>query len=67
MSVTAPEVSRGIAERKRQSIIPTGVRTVVTDNPGCVLHLRGVFNAAGEDIDVLHPAEIVARQVRGLQ
>jgi hypothetical protein len=26
-----------------------------------------VFNAAGEDIDVLHPAEIVARQVRGLQ
>jgi Fe-S oxidoreductase len=58
-SVTAPDVSSVIAARKLESLSAAGVSTVVADNPGCVLHLRGVIDAAGVDMDVVHPAEIL--------
>jgi Fe-S oxidoreductase len=63
-SVTAPEVSKGISKRKLVSLQAAGVTTVVTDNPGCVLHLRGVVDAAGVEMEVLHPAEVLARRLR---
>jgi iron-sulfur cluster protein len=63
-SITSPQLSQGVAERKLASLEAAGVNTVVTDNPGCVLHLRGVVDAAGVDLDVRHPAEILAERLR---
>lgn len=62
-SVTSPDVSEAISARKLASLQAAGVTTVVTDNPGCVLHLRGVMDAAGVDMEVLHPAEILERRL----
>lgn len=62
-SVTSPGVSEAIAARKLKSLQAAGVATVVTDNPGCVLHLQGVLDAAGVEMKVLHPAEILEQRL----
>jgi Fe-S oxidoreductase len=58
-SITAPDVSSVIAARKLESLRAAGVSTIVADNPGCILHLRGVIDAAGVEMDVVHPGEIL--------
>jgi L-lactate dehydrogenase complex protein LldF len=60
-SVLRPEVAAGILARKLACVAGSGADVLVTDNPGCVLHLRGGAAAAGLDIDVRHLAEHLAR------
>ena len=62
-SVTAPEVSAGILARKLENVAASGARVLVTDNPGCVLHLRGGVDAAGLDVRVMHVAEFLAERL----
>ena len=59
-SVTRPEVAEHILERKLANILRTGARTVVTDNPGCIMHLRGGLDAKKLPVQVLHIAELMA-------
>jgi iron-sulfur cluster protein len=59
-SVTRPEVSERILERKLDNILKTGARTVVTDNPGCIMHMRGGLDAKKLPVQVLHIAELMA-------
>jgi Fe-S oxidoreductase len=58
-----PEVARGIAARKLANVAATGAGTLVTDNPGCLLHLRGALDAAGQPVRALHLAELVAERL----
>jgi L-lactate dehydrogenase complex protein LldF len=60
-SIEHPRVAERIARRKFQNIRATGAPIVVTDNPGCILHLRGVAHANGYPIEVLHLAEALDR------
>ncbi|MEX2178340.1 MAG: (Fe-S)-binding protein, partial [Gemmatimonadaceae bacterium] len=62
-SLTAPEVSRGILERKLENVAASGAQVLVTDNPGCVLHLRGGADASGSRIRVVHAAEFLAARL----
>jgi Fe-S oxidoreductase len=59
-SLGNPELSAGILERKLSALADTGVRTVITANPGCVIHLRGGAHASGRPFDVQHVAEYLA-------
>jgi Fe-S oxidoreductase len=59
-SFDAPEVGRGIVERKFANVDATGASVLVTDNPGCVLHLRGAAAASGRRLQVKHLSEVVA-------
>ena len=59
-SIDHPKVSRGIVARKLDNVTSTGANVLCTDNPGCVLHLRGAAHAAGLPVDVKHVAEILA-------
>ncbi|MEE8421840.1 MAG: LUD domain-containing protein [Dehalococcoidia bacterium] len=59
-SAIAPEMSEGVVARKLENVAATGAHTLVTDNPGCILHLRGAADAAGLDLQVLHVAEYLA-------
>jgi glycolate oxidase iron-sulfur subunit len=36
---------------------------LVTTNTGCALHLAAQARAAGLDTEVLHPVELIARQL----
>jgi iron-sulfur cluster protein len=62
-SFDAPEVARGIVERKLSNIDSTGADVLVSDNPGCVLHLRGAADASGRRLRVHHLAEIMAARL----
>jgi Fe-S oxidoreductase len=50
--------------RKLGNAEATGARTIVTDNQGCIMHLRGGLDAQGKRIDVRHLAELLAERVR---
>jgi L-lactate dehydrogenase complex protein LldF len=54
-----PRVAERIAARKLLNVDRTGVGIVVTDNPGCIMHLRGVVDASKRSVQVMHLAEIV--------
>jgi Fe-S oxidoreductase len=58
-SIEYPEVGRGIVERKLENVCSTGARVLCSDNPGCILHLRGSAHAAGHAFDVRHIVEVL--------
>jgi L-lactate dehydrogenase complex protein LldF len=62
-SVDHPAVAREIAERKLGNVASTGARLLVSDNPGCLLHLRGAVHAAGMGVEVRHLVEVLAERI----
>ncbi|HZQ97456.1 MAG TPA: LUD domain-containing protein [Chloroflexota bacterium] len=63
-SVEHPRVSQLVAERKLANADATGAQILVTDNPGCIAHLRGAMHASGRPTRVVHLAELVAQRLR---
>jgi len=62
-SLDYPEVAREIVGRKLENVAASGASILVTDNPGCLLHLRGAADARGLPIRVMHLAEVLAEQL----
>jgi L-lactate dehydrogenase complex protein LldF len=60
-----PEIAGRLAHRKLARAGGAGASIVVTDNPGCVMQLRGAGAARVEATEVLHLAELVARHLPG--
>lgn len=59
-STVHPKVAAQILARKLENVRQTGARTLVTDNPGCIMHLRGGITAQGLPVRVMHLAELMA-------
>lgn len=64
-SLAAPDLSAGVLERKLDNVRASGGRVLLTDNPGCLLHLRGGADAADLDVEVMHVAEYLAARLPG--
>ncbi len=62
-SVGSPGVAEGILARKLDCVDESGAATLVTSNPGCILHLRGGAHASGRQLNVLHIAEYLAARL----
>ncbi len=63
-SFDAPEVARGIVERKLANVDSTQATVLVSDNPGCLMHIRGAADASGRrSLRVRHVAELLAEQL----
>ena len=62
-SIDHPELAREIAGRKLECVRATGAAILATDNPGCLLHLRGAAHAAGDGFAVRHVVELLAEAV----
>jgi len=62
-SLAHPAVSSPIARRKLDNVRATGAAVLVSDNPGCLLHLRGASEAAGDGFAVRHVVELLAEAV----
>jgi L-lactate dehydrogenase complex protein LldF len=58
-----PEIAERLMDRKLNSAEATGAKIVVTDNQGCIMHLRGGCNAAGRPLQIVHIAEVVAERI----
>ncbi len=62
-SVRQPEVSLAMADDKLAGAVEAG--TIVTADPGCLMHLRGRAERVGAPVRVVHLATALARGVRG--
>jgi iron-sulfur cluster protein len=61
-----PEVAERLMDRKLDDAEATGAPVLVTDNQGCIMHLRGGCDAAGRPLQVRHLAELVAERLRAM-
>lgn len=62
-SIDHPALAREIATRKLDNVRATGAAILATDNPGCLLHLRGAADVAGDRFVVRHIAEVIAEVI----
>jgi Fe-S oxidoreductase len=61
-----PGVSERLMNRKLDNAQATGAPVLVTDNQGCIMHLRGGCDAGGRDLQVKHLAELVMDRIENL-
>jgi Fe-S oxidoreductase len=61
-----PEISERLMNRKLNNAESTGAHTIVTDNQGCIMHLRGGCDAAGRPLEVKHIADLLAERIRAI-
>lgn len=65
-SLTAPQMAAGILERKLDSVEETNASVLITNNPGCVLHLRGGVDARRGRVRVAQFAEYLGGRLERL-
>jgi iron-sulfur cluster protein len=58
-----PQVADRMAEWKLEAIAATGCTLLASDNPGCLLHIRGAAAKRGLDLRVAHVLELVAERL----
>ncbi len=63
-SILQPGLAGPIGARKIAAIQRSGARIVATGNPGCLLQIRTGVAAAGLDVQVIHPVELLADAYR---
>jgi glycolate oxidase iron-sulfur subunit len=66
-SITQPEMSRRLRERKLDSALATGARVIATANPGCMLQLRAGLRRRGgssTEVQVRHIVELLDESYR---
>ncbi len=60
-SVTDTDISLAILEERLDAIEATGATTLVSANPGCLLHIQSGARRRGLDLRVMHVAEFLDR------
>ena len=60
-SVTDTDISLAILEERLDAIEATGATTLVSANPGCLLHIQSGARRRGLDLKVMHVAEFLDR------
>ncbi len=58
-SLTEPELSHAVLNRKVMAIEEAAPDVVVTGNPGCIMQIGAGLAAAGSSVLVMHPVEIL--------
>ncbi|HYT33874.1 MAG TPA: heterodisulfide reductase-related iron-sulfur binding cluster, partial [Ktedonobacteraceae bacterium] len=62
-SIEHGDVSKRMMDNKLNNAESTGATVLVTDNPGCLMHLRGGVDASRRRVRVLHLAQLIAEQL----
>jgi len=60
-SLTEPALSRAVLDRKVAALANGKLDAVATGNPGCVMQIGAGLRAAGRDVPVVHPVELLDR------
>lgn len=66
-SLEYPVLAERLMNRKLGNADATGAPLLVSDNQGCLMHLRGGADASGRKLQVRHIAELLADRVRERQ
>ena len=59
-SVKFPHISTAILEEKLRSIAGSGAETLVANDCGCLMHIRGAVERRGMNVRAVHIAELLA-------
>jgi Fe-S oxidoreductase len=62
-SIEHPVVAERLLNNKLHNAESTGATILVADNPGCLMHLRGGVDAKGQEVRVLHLAQLIAERL----
>ncbi len=65
-SIEHGDVAVRIMNNKLHNAESTGATVLVSDNPGCLMHLRGGVDASGRKMRVLHLAELIAERLESV-
>lgn len=63
-SLSEPDLSRAVLDRKVEALLAAQPDVVATGNPGCVMQIGAGLLAKGSDIPVVHPVELLDRSYR---
>ncbi len=63
-SITQPEQSALLLDRKVQHIMATGAQILATSNPGCHLQIATGLQTAGSAVELIQPVTLLARAYR---
>ena len=58
-NLTEPKMADQLQRRKIENIRQTGVKVIITTNPGCILQIQEGLQKAGLDVRVVHIAEFL--------
>jgi len=62
--ITQAETADRLRDEKIAALQTLNAEILVTSNIGCALHLRAGIEAAGLNIEVMHPVALIARQIQ---
>jgi glycolate dehydrogenase iron-sulfur subunit len=61
-----PAIAAELGRRKVERIRETGVATVATGNPGCLMQIAQQCRVQGLEVEVVHPVSLLARTLMGV-
>ncbi len=61
--LTQPDLADRLREPLLDAVLDTGARLLLTSNSGCAMHLRAGLRQRDAAVEVLHPIELIARQL----
>ena len=64
-NLTQPEMATDLADRKLKYIQATGAPVCATGNVGCAMHIQSQAQARGQQLQVVHPVELLHQAVFG--
>ena len=62
--LTEPEASRELGQAKIEHLRATDASLLVTSSTGCALQFRRLISEAGLSVEVLHPIQLIRRQLK---
>lgn len=65
-NLTQPAMATDLATRKLNNISSTGCSTCAAGNVGCAMHIQSQADARGQELDVVHPVELIYDAVFGV-
>ena len=65
-SVTQPDASRELGDRKAAHVLATGASALASANPGCLVQVSNALRRAKSPLPALHPIELVDASIRGV-
>jgi len=62
--ITHPDLGGSIGGDKVRAVLETGASVVATGNPGCMMQIGAGLRMGGEEVDVVHPVELLDESYR---
>lgn len=62
-----PEVANQLGQQKVENLLKTGAAIIASPNPGCSLQIVKHLRLQGQEIQLLHPIELLDYSIRGIK